>query len=92
MPTKKSSTKKAVSKTVKPKTHALKHVALVKDTDNFWNVQPSIQSLYWILIGIAAIGTVIINFNTNMRVNDLLNQIESQNTAVDSRPVLRERN
>jgi hypothetical protein len=87
MPAKKRTVaKKAVTK-ARP-TERLS-VKLKKDTDKFWSFQPSVQTVYWVLIGIGIVGTAVINFNTNMRVNELVNQIESQNAALDSTPVVK---
>lgn len=73
MPTKKKITKKSSTK----KKLSPYHVGLVKETDHFWNFKPTIQSVYWALIGIAVIGTTIINFNTNAQVMNLIEDIRS---------------
>jgi len=83
MPTKKKApspktTKKAAAK--KP-LHRDLRVRLAKSDENFWTFQPSIQSVYWLVIAIAVVGVAVINFNTNIRVNDLLDQIDAQNQA-----------
>ena len=70
--------KKSATKKIKKKSKSKYHVRLSKDTDNFWNFHPTIQSVYWILISIGVIGTAVINYNTSTQINDLLIEINAQ--------------
>ena len=84
MPTKKKSSSKKTTK----KSRSPYKIRLEKETEKFWNFKFTIQSVYWILIGIGVIGTTIINFNTNAQVNDFLSEInmEQSNSAVLDAP------
>jgi hypothetical protein len=73
MPAKKKIAKKSPAK----KKLSPYHVGLTKETEHFWNFKPTMQSVYWVLIGIAVIGTAIINFNTNTQVMNLIEDIRS---------------
>ena len=81
---KKTSAKKA--KTTKP-LHRQLHVKLTKDHESFWNTKPSAQTFYWLIIGIAVIGTAVINYDTTIRVNSLIDQLNAQRAAIDTTPV-----
>lgn len=73
MPAKKKIAKKSpVKKQLSPY-----HVGLAKETEHFWNFKPTMQSVYWALIGVAVIGTAIINFNTNAQVMNLIDDIRA---------------
>ncbi len=83
MPTKKKSSSKKTTK----KPHSPYRIRIAKETENFWDFKFSVQSLYWVLIGIGVIGTTIINFNTNAQINDFLSEInmeQSNNVVLDT--------
>ncbi len=73
MPTNKKNTVKKTKKKQAPSYR----VKLTKNTEKFWNFKFTIQTVYWLLIGVGVIGTAIINYNIHAQVNDLLMGINS---------------
>ncbi|MBI3494376.1 hypothetical protein HY004_00120 [Candidatus Saccharibacteria bacterium] len=70
---KKTTTKKTAKATVK------RSVAAKKSTKKaFWKVEPNINTVYWVLIGIAVVAAASLSYNTNQRVNDIYDQIDAQ--------------
>ncbi len=69
MPANKKST---VKKTSRKKRVPSYRIRLTKNTEEFWNFKFTIQTVYWLLIGVGVIGTAIINYNIHAQVNDLL--------------------
>lgn len=68
---KKTTAKKTAKATVK------RSVASKKATkSNFWKVEFSINTVYWIVIGIAVIAAAALSYNTNQQVNDIYDQID----------------
>jgi len=80
--------KKAGAKKSHPKkSHGIDpkyYVKLSRESESFWKFKPGVQTLYWVVIAIAVIGTAIINVNTSLEVSDLLNQIEARHLLDDS--------
>ncbi len=68
---KKTTAKKTAKATVK------RSVASKKSAkSNFWKVEFSINTVYWIVIGIAVIAAAALSYNTNQQVNDIYDQID----------------
>lgn len=87
MPTAKKAKKTPAKKISKKPLHRELSVKLTKDNESFWSLKPTAQTFYWLIIGIAVIGTVVINYDTNMRVNALIDQLNDQQAALDSSPL-----
>lgn len=92
MPIKKKSTPKK-PRIRSPRTSKLapKYIGLSKEPVNFWTLQPTIQTVYWLLVGIAVIGTTIINFNMDLQVNSLIDRINTQNSINSVQPIVQKR-
>jgi len=43
---------------------------------NFWKIEFSINTVYWIAIGVAVIAAAAISYNTNMQVNNIYDKID----------------
>ncbi|MDO8335257.1 MAG: hypothetical protein Q7T74_00530 [Candidatus Saccharibacteria bacterium] len=71
---KKTTTKKTAKATVK------RSVAKKSTNKGFWRVEPNINTLYWIIIGIAVVAVALLSVSTNQRVNSIYDQIDSQTT------------
>lgn len=69
---KKTTTKKTAKATVK------RSVAKKSTNKAFWKVEPNINTVYWILIGVAVIAAAMLSYSTNQRVNDIYDQIDAQ--------------
>lgn len=69
---KKTTTKKTAKATVK------RSVAKKSTNKAFWQVEPNINTVYWIIIGVAVVAAALLSFNTNQRVNDIYDQIDAQ--------------
>ncbi len=68
---KKPAAKKTAKATVK-RSVAKKSTA----KNNFWNIEFSINTVYWIAIGVAVIAAAVISYNTNMQVNDIYDRVD----------------
>ena len=79
--TKTAAKKKSVNKR-QPSVHS-KNISTSSSTSTFWQVKFTINTVYWIVIGIAVISTAIIAYNTNMQVNDLYDSIDAQNARLE---------
>ncbi len=76
--TKKTSTKKPVAK---------KRVA-ARAKSEFWNIEFNINTLYWIVIGIAVISTAAWTYNTNQQISDIYDSVD-QSSSVSDQPIIR---
>lgn len=72
MATRKKTTVKKTAKATVKRSVASKKTA----KSNFWKVEFSINTVYWIVIGIAVIAAAALSYNTNQQVNDIYDQID----------------
>lgn len=72
MATRKKTTAKKTAKATVKRSVASKKTA----KSNFWKVEFSINTVYWIVIGIAVIAAAALSYNTNQQVNDIYDQID----------------
>lgn len=68
---KKTTTKKTAKATVK------RSVAKKSTNKSFWKVDFTINTLYWLVIGVAVISAALFSYTTNQRVNDIYDQIDA---------------
>ena len=83
--------KRSAPKKPKKKSKFEYRLRLSKDTDNFWDFNPNIQSLYWILISVGVIGTAVINFNMSNQISELLLEINEQQAITSTLDVKSEK-
>jgi|JRYG01.1.fsa_nt_gb cell division protein FtsL len=77
------STKRTTVKKTR-KTPAKKAVARQKKVaSDFWTVKFTVNTLYWLIIGVAVVSTAFITFNTNQQVNELYDQIDQQQRSLE---------
>lgn len=67
---KKITTKKIAKPTVK------RSVAKRSKGSDFWRVGFTINTVYWLVIGMAVIATALLSYNTNLQVNSIYDQID----------------
>lgn len=67
---KKTTTKKTAKATVK------RSVAKKSTKNAFWKVDFTINTVYWLAIGIAVVAAALFSYTTNQRVNDIYDQID----------------
>lgn len=75
---KKPTAKKTAKATVK------RSVAKKNPQSDFWKVEFTINTVYWLIIGAAVIAAAILTYDTNQRVNETYDQIERINTQLDA--------
>ncbi len=75
---KKPTAKKTAKATVK------RSVAKKNPQSDFWKVEFTINTVYWIIIGAAVIAAAILTYDTNQRVNETYDQIERINAQLDA--------
>lgn len=68
---KKTTTKKTAKATVK------RSVAKKSPSKAFWKVDFTINTVYWLVIGIAVVAAALFSYTTNQRVNDIYDQIDT---------------
>lgn len=68
---KKTTSKKTTKATVKRSA-----VAKKSTKNSFWKIDFSINTVYWLAIGIAVISAAALSYNTNQQVNDIYDQID----------------
>ena len=69
---KKTTSKKTTKATVKRSAVAKKSTK----NNSFWKIDFSINTVYWLAIGIAVISAAALSYNTNQQVNDIYDQID----------------
>lgn len=74
---KKTTSKKTAKATVKRSAAAKKST-----TKNFWKIDFSINTVYWLAIGVAVISAAALSYNTNQQVNDIYDQIDRSSTEL----------
>lgn len=74
---KKTTTKKTAKATVK------RSVAKKSSKGSFWKIEFTINTVYWLIIGIAVIAAAAFSYNTSQRVNDIYDQIDIQNAQAE---------
>ncbi len=67
---KKTTTKKTAKATVK------RSVAKKSTKNGFWKVDFTINTVYWLVIGVAVVAAALFSYTTNQRVNDIYDQID----------------
>ncbi|OGL33165.1 hypothetical protein A3F64_02970 [Candidatus Saccharibacteria bacterium RIFCSPHIGHO2_12_FULL_42_8] len=72
MATRKKTTAKKTARATVKRSVASKKTA----KSNFWKVEFTINTVYWIVIGIAVISAAALSYNTNQQVNDIYDQID----------------
>ncbi len=76
---KKTVAKKSVAKKA-PAKKTTKTVKKVSAAPNFWQVQFTINTVYWLIIGAAVIATGFIAVENNQRLNDVYDKIDTLQT------------
>lgn len=74
--------KKPAKKTTKKAT-VKRSVAKKSSASSFWKIEFSINTIYWIAIGIAVISVAVLSYNTNQQVNDIYDQIDATRALED---------
>lgn len=88
--TKKSAAKKPIKKMVKKpvaKKTTVKRVSAKKPVSvaaNFWKIEFTINTVYWLVIGVAVIATAFIAVDNNQRLNAIYDQIDAENARIDT--------
>ncbi len=72
MATRKKTTAKKTAKATVKRSVASKKTA----KSSFWKIEFSINTVYWIAIGVAVIAAAAISYNTNMQVNNIYDKID----------------
>ena len=71
MATKKKKATKSASKAINRKA--------VSSGSDFWKVEFNLNTLYWVVIGLAVISTAVWTYNTNQQISELYDSIEVTN-------------
>lgn len=74
---KKTTTKRAAKPTVR------KSVASKSKGSDFWRVDFTINTVYWLIIGAAVIAAALLSYNTNLQVNSIYDQIDQVKAQAD---------
>jgi cell division protein FtsL len=77
-------TKKKTAKTTKAASPGSKKKTISKQGSDFWKVQFTINTVYWLVIGLAVIATAVLTYNTNQQISDLYDSIDVSNLQADS--------
>ncbi len=70
---KKTATKKTAKATVK------RSVPKKTNENSFWQVKFTVNTVYWLAIGIAVVSAALFSYSTNLKVNEIYDQIDIQN-------------
>lgn len=79
---KKIITKKSVKPTVK------RSVASKSKGSNFWKIKFTINTIYWLIIGVAVISVALLLYSTNLQVDNIYDQIDQVNNSVSTSPTV----
>lgn len=78
--------KRTVTKKTSVKKPSIKKKASTKS--EFWNIEFNINTLYWIVIGIAVISTAAWTYNTNQQISEIYDSVDESSTIGDQ-PIIR---
>jgi hypothetical protein len=77
--------KKTVTKKAPVRKSPVRRAASVSRQDrNFLDWRFTLESIVWVIIGIAVIATAIIVMNMSQQLNDIYDQIDAQNASLDT--------
>ena len=74
---KKTLTRKAAKPAVK------KNVALKSSRSDFWKVDFTVNTVYWLIIGLAVIATAVWTYNTNEQITAIYDSIDQTSISDD---------
>ena len=77
--------KKKVTKSHKTAAQTVKKKQLSSAKNNFWKVEFNVNSVFWLVIGLAVVATAILTYNTNLQttaIYDSIDQLNSENEAI----------
>lgn len=77
-------TKKKVTKRVKSTPLAAKKRVVSNKGSDFWRVEFNINTVYWMVIGLAVTATAVLTYNSNQQITSLYDSIDAVNMQLET--------
>ncbi len=77
-------TKKKVTKRVKSTPLTAKKRVVSNKGSDFWRVEFNINTVYWMVIGLAVTATAVLTYNSNQQITSLYDSIDAVNMQLET--------